>query len=188
MKKKTQKQYAPSRKEMSKRSGEHTSRFAPDWWELEGKGLAKLRICRSCHAVYFDKHWHTWARVKQMAEKLRRLGVREDTCAECRWSADAKRGDRGYEGEVMLTGWQSADDKRELLAIARNIGVRATKRDPQDQIIAIQDQGTRVRILTTENQLAISIGKQIDRARKGGKLEIRFSHGDAPVRVRWQGK
>lgn len=186
-KQKGKKQYSPSRKEVDKRTGEHTSRAAPDWWELEKLGLEKLRVCRRCHAIYFDKHWHTWARVRILAERLRKARVREDVCTECRWALDSgPEGKRNWEGEVVLTGLSDSAKKREVLALVRNVGKRATERDPEDQVIRIEDKGETVRILTTENQLAISIGKQIDRARKGGKLDIKFSHEDAPVRVTWQ--
>jgi hypothetical protein len=45
-----------------------------------------------------------------------------------------------------------------------------------------------VRVTTTENQLAISLGKQVDSAFKGGTLKIRFSDEDLPVRVFWDEK
>ncbi len=185
---KTRSAYSPSRTEIDKRTGGHTARFARDFGEHETKGFRELRVCRSCHAVYFDEHWHAWQRAKVLAERLKRMGARETICAECRWARDAKRGQGvNYEGEVLLSGWRTTDEKVDILQLVRNIGKRATLRDPEDQIIRIEDNGDRVRILTTENQLAVGIGKQVDRARKGGKLDIVFSHGDAPVRVRWMG-
>jgi hypothetical protein len=72
-----------------------------------------------------------------------------------------------------------------VLALARNVGRRAQARDPEDRIIKINDAPGGAVVTTTENQLAVSIGKQIDRARKGGKLDITWSQGDKPVRVRW---
>jgi hypothetical protein len=69
--------------------------------------------------------------------------------------------------------------------LARNVANRAGRRDPEDRIIKIVDAGESVVIYTTENQLAVSIGKQIHSARKGGTLVITWSHQDKPVRVRW---
>src|SRR3989344_328087 len=59
--------------------------------------------------------------------------------------------------------------------MVRNIRSRASNRDPQDQIIKIEDKGDTIRITTTENQLAVSLAKQVARAHKGGKLDIKFS-------------
>ncbi|MBI4281186.1 hypothetical protein HY628_03235 [Candidatus Uhrbacteria bacterium] len=182
-------QHIPRRAEVDKIAAEFVGRLAPDWWEKEVKGLKKLAVCQDCQAIYYDEHWHSWGRAKDLAKRLRKAGVRETVCFECqRVRQIGLEGERGYEGEALLSGWGSIEEKREILRLARNVGKRATLRDPEDQIIRLEDKGKQIRILTTENQLAISIGKQVDRARKGGKLEIKFSHQDAPVRVIWTGK
>lgn len=168
-------------------TGSFSPQNSPDWWKKETKGLKTLAVCPRCHALYYDKHWHSWADVKDLTVRLRAEGVKDQLCAECLWSKDAKKGMRNYEGEVILASWENTKQKIEMLQQARNVGKRALARDPEDQIISIEDLGNRVRILTTENQLAVSIGKQIDRAHKGGKLEIKFSHEDAPTRVIWTG-
>ncbi|MDP3985522.1 MAG: hypothetical protein Q8P82_02045 [bacterium] len=170
----------------SKISEAFTPRIAPSWWGKETKGLEKIVVCPKCHALYYDKHWHSWSQAKGLAERLRKLSVVEEMCTECRWSHDAgSESKRSYEGEVILAGWGTLEEKREIIQIIRNVGNRATRRDPEDQIIRIDDQGNKIRVLTTENQLAVSIGKQVDRARKGGRLEIIFSEQDAIARVRW---
>ncbi|MFH1611690.1 MAG: hypothetical protein ABH887_00225 [bacterium] len=66
--------------------------------------------------------------------------------------------------------------------LINNIGERAFKRDPMDRIIKINDNKTEIEILTTENQLAISIGKQIKSAFKGD-IEIKLSKEESVVRV-----
>jgi hypothetical protein len=38
---------------------------------------------------------------------------------------------------------------------------------------------------TSKNQLAAEIGRKLDRAYKGGKLEIKWSKDDKPVDVTW---
>lgn len=191
-KRKSVKQYFVRCVEKDKRTGSHTSRIAPDWWEREIKGGESLRRCTRCGAVYFDKHWHTIPRFWEVYKKmLPRKKIVDGLCIECKWvkSGHADRrtdwaGKVDYEGEVILENLISRD-KNEILNLIRNIGKRAIKRDPQDQIIRIKDEGRRVIITTTENQLAVSIGKQVDRAFKGGNLEIKWSHEDAPARVRW---
>ena len=77
------------------------------------------------------------------------------------------------------------DKKNEILKLAQNVGERAFKRDPMDRIISIKEKDKETEILTTENQLAVSIAKQIKRAFKGetGKPEISWSHQESTVRV-----
>lgn len=185
-------QHFPRRIDVDKRTAEHTSRFAPDWWEKEIKGKEPIRKCSRCDAIYFDEHWHTipgfWQAYKKMLPKKK---IIEEVCYECKWIKDGHldrkndwAGKEGWEGEVILDNL-IPKDKDEILNLVRNIGKRALKRDPQDKIIRIKDEGKRVIITTTENQLAVSIGKQVARAFKGGNLEIKWSHEDEPARVRW---
>lgn len=176
-----------SRSARSKLTGAYVGRNAPDWWEKEVKGKKEVRVCSRCHAVYFDKHWHT---IPGIFTWMKKRGIAADgLCFECTW---INRGTRfaamNYEGEVILEGFSSQKEKQEILKLVRNVGARASLRDPEDQIMAIEDRGKKVIVRTTENQLAISIGKQVSRAFKGGDCEIRYSHEDAPVRVYWRGK
>lgn len=182
-------QRAMPRKKKDKLTGNHTPRVAPYWWNKKVKGEKAIRSCPRCGAVYFDKHWHIvpdfWAEYKKIFPADRK-NVIEELCAECKW-IDSGKEDTEWEGEVILKNLVDAD-KNEILNLVRNIGARAFRRDPEDQIIKIEDRGREVVITTTENQLAVSIGKQIARAFKGGKLEIIWSDEDAPARVRWTRK
>ena len=137
-------------------------------------------VCVRCHAVYFGKHWQTSP--KLYAEfKARRAA--EILCNECRV---IKRKD-GYGGEVVLKNI-AGTAKAEIMREIKNIGDRASRRDPEDQIIKIEDKGKSVRVTTTENQLALSIGRQIAASRKGGKLQIKLSKEDKLARVVWTAK
>ena len=138
-------------------------------------------VCRRCHAVYFDKHWHTDP--KLYAEFKVHHGAMEILCGECRQIQQKD----GYGGEVILKNVAIAD-KPELIQEIKNIGDRAFRRDPEDQIIKIEDKGKSIRVTTTENQLALSIGKQISASHKGGKLDIKLSKEDKLVRVVWVSK
>ena len=148
--------------------------------------MARLTVCSDCQAVYFDKHWHTNPKMAKVL--LASPGVVRVACTECSW----KRGSAGktvnYEGEVLLQNIPDEEIKLQVLRLVRNVGKRALTRDPEDQIIRIEDKVGRIRITTTENQLAVSIGKQIARAFKGGELQIKWSHEDGPARVVWTHK
>ena len=137
-------------------------------------------VCKRCHAVYFDKSWHTDP--KLYAEfKVRR--ATERLCGECQ----KIRQKDGYGGEVILKNIIAAE-KAELIQEIKNIGARASRRDPEDQIIKIEDNGKAIRITTSENQLAISLGKQIAASHKGGKIQIKLSKEDKLIRVEWTAK
>ncbi len=139
------------------------------------------RVCPDCFSVYYDKHWHAPSFFGGK-RAVRSASLLSERCTECTIRAKA-RGSVTFAGEVTLKGEFSPEEQAELLRLVRNVGKRATKRDPQDRIIHIDSSGTSVKIFTTENQLAVSIGKQIHRARKGTTLTITWSHDDKPVRV-----
>lgn len=185
--KKLTSQYALTRSKKDKLTASHTPRIAPSWWEHEIKGKKSLRVCSRCGAVYFDEHWHTIPNFGEIYKKmLPKKSVVRELCAECKWIQGGKD-QTGWEGELVLENLVP-DDKKGILNLIRNVGKRALLRDPEDQIIKIDDRGKKVIITTTENQLAVSIGKQIASAFKGGRLEIIWSDEDAPARVRWTRK
>lgn len=138
-------------------------------------------LCTGCGAIYFDKHWHSASLVKGIV----RGDLKEALCDACKMGVKDDGGKvSGFGGEVTLEG-MSDDIKSEVIGLVRNVGKRATHRDPEERIVKIVDKGKSVAVYTTENQLAVSIGKQVHRARKGGELQITWSHDDKPVRVRW---
>lgn len=158
----------------------------PQWWHKKNLGKEPVQVCERCHAVYYDEHWHSWQNAKSLADFLRKGSMAKETlCTECAYIKKGHDGVEGYEGEVLLHGLTDPKEKTEILNLVRNVGKRATLRDPEDQIIKIEDKEDTVRVTTTENQLAVSIGKQVARAHKGGKLEIKFSEVDHLVRVVW---
>jgi len=161
-------------------------RIAPSWWEKETLRKARLTVCSDCQAVYFDKHWHT--NLKMAKVLLASPGIERAVCTECAWKRQSAGKTVNYEGEVLLQNIPDEEVKLQVLRLVRNVGKRALTRDPEDQIIRIEDKVGRIRITTTENQLAVSIGKQVARAFKGGELQIKWSHEDAPARVVWTHK
>jgi hypothetical protein len=137
-------------------------------------------VCKRCHAVYFDKFWHT---DPKLYAEFKARGAMEIFCGECK----RLRQNDGYGGEVILKNIVGAA-KAEIMREIKNIGDRASRRDPEDRIIKIEDNGGSVRIITTENQLALSLGRQIAASRKGGKLQIKLSKEDKLARVVWTAK
>ncbi len=156
----------------------------PHWWEDEHTGLRKVLVCGRCHAIYYDKHWHSWQRTNGSLP----AGVKfsEALCFACAALLKQKGGAaRGYGGEAIFSGLSDIAKRILVVNEIRNIGKRAVARDPEAQIIKIEDLGGSLRVTTTQPQLAASIGKQIDSAFKGGKLRVIWSKDNLPARVRW---
>lgn len=150
----------------------------------DGKSEAQegIVICPACHAVYCDKHWHS---SEVFYNTYRHHGeIRRELCPEDKTTADERT---GWSGEVVLKNIRP-ELKIEILEQARNIGKRAMRRDPEEKILKIIDAGREVRILTSENQLAAALGKEIAAAHKGGKVQIKWSRDDKPCRVIWTAK
>lgn len=144
-----------------------------------GPGKVDIVMCKNCDAVYYEKSWHhSLEDYWQLSQDKR---VKFVICPACQMIKDKK-----YEGVVTL---ENVPQKREeeILRLVRNVAERAFKRDPMDRIIHIDheapDGKSTINIFTTENQLAVSIGKQIKRAFKE-KLDIQWSHQESTVRVR----
>jgi len=139
------------------------------------------RMCTGCFSVYFDKHWHAPAFFGGAAS-VKRARLKGGLCDACRMKTAKEPA--SYAGEVTVAGRFAADDLAEIVRLIRNVGKRAMRRDPEDRILSLERTKDGVRIRTSENQLAVSIGKQVHRARKGTDLTITWSHHDKPVRVR----
>lgn len=171
------------------------TRKETQWWQKETRKLSASQLCERCGAVWFDGHWHTAPMLaaelkakKNLAKKAGKAGSGKPVlCYECHiavnGSADPTKA--AYAGQLTLDGLKDAKDKAEVLATCRNFGTRANKRDPEARIVGIDDRGDRVIITTTENQLAVGMGKAVDAAHKGGKLRIVWSKDDMPARVFW---
>lgn len=137
---------------------------------------AGVVICDTCKAVYYDKHWHSRSLV---ASWLDLKGAAIGRCEAC-------RGGKQYAGEIVLEGLKDSLERDEILHLIRRVGKRAQLRNAEARVIGIEVTGARVRVTTTDNQLAVAIGKQIHEARKGSQLQVTWSSGDKPVRVIWR--
>jgi hypothetical protein len=164
-----------SRKSRSVKSGSIRFTAKPSLKIEQSAAPRNAAVCPDCGAVYYDKHWHSAALIRK---DVKIAGLPGKKCEQCRGGASRA-------GTVVLEGLIGEAERREMIGLVRNIGKRASLRDPEDRIVMISGSGSRLTVWTSENQLAASIGRQIDRARKGGKLSITWSKGDKPVLVRW---
>ena len=141
---------------------------------LSGPGVV---ICEDCGAAYYKKSWkHSLDDHKNISEEE---DVRFALCLACKMKKD-----RLFEGQVTIEHIP-ASIRGDLTGLIENIERRAHKRDPMDRIIVMKSHGKDgLLVRTTENQLAVSIGKQIARAHKGVRMDIQWSNKESVVYVR----
>ena len=143
-----------------------------------GKEPAGFLVCSQCRAVFHNKHWQWNATLlaKHSGDKKT-----ETIYPACKITRKEEA-----EGVLELAGFVSEGQKQEILGLLKNAGQRAAERDPLDRIFAWDDAGKKIVVYTTENQLAISLGKQVKRA-FNGELDISSSKNADVVKVKWQG-
>lgn len=140
-----------------------------------GAGKKDFAVCQTCNAVYYSKSWHQgFLEYKHLNEDK---SIRFVICPACRMIKDGK-----FEGKVVLENVPS-EYKDEILNNVKNTGDRASKRDPMDRIVEIKESGNDIEVLTTENQLARVIGRQVARAYKNAKTSIQWSKEESVARV-----
>lgn len=191
--------YQPYRKQRNQQTGDFRPQGPRPQKKEYGAGKADYVICPECHCVYFGKGWHH--SLDQDIDRLKEdKEIQFEKCPACIMIENKQ-----FEGEVVVEG-PPADKKNQIKNIARNYGERAFKEDPMDRVISIQEKQvkrptaqekrgkesreqvkgrTDLRILTTENQLAVRIAKKIEQS-FGAKpeLKIKYSHRDKVARAK----
>ena len=163
-----------NRNQIKQGGGAVQSRLPKSKKEEQEFSVAKdIVICPDCNAVYYHKSWHhALEGYDQLSEDK---DLQFSVCPACQMIKEKK-----YEGQVIIKN-VSEKEKKELLNLIKNTAERALKRDVLDRIIKIKE-GSEIEILTTENQLAVGLGKQIKRAFKA-KIDVKWSKGESVARV-----
>lgn len=89
------------------------------------------------------------------------------------------------DGVLHLTGSFLEKHKEEILHTIRNAEKSAVERDAMNKIENIEESETDITVYTVKNRLAVTIGRKLDSAFKGGKLDITWSEDDKPAEVKW---
>jgi len=140
-----------------------------------GAGKKDFVVCERCNAVYYYKSWkHGFADYKHLNENK---NIKFEICPACRMIKDKK-----FEGKIVLENVPS-EHKQDILNNIKNTGERAYKRDPMDRIISVKKSGKKIEVLTTENQLARIIARQVTSAYKNAKSDISWSKEEGVARV-----
>ncbi|MEX2144933.1 MAG: hypothetical protein WD712_00935 [Candidatus Spechtbacterales bacterium] len=141
-----------------------------------GPGKQDILICPECNAVYFEKSWHHGLEEYRRANPDKR--IKFVLCP-----ADDMKKKGLFEGQVIIENIPVGLGK-EVLNQVNNIAERAHQRDVLDRILDFHYLGDKIEIKTSENQLAMAIGKEIEKAHKGAEVDIQFSKGEDTARVR----
>ncbi len=194
------KPYKPSPKEEGKVRGGFDQKTPKAKKETEemGPGREDIVICKECEAVYYYKSWHH--KLEDYPELKKSKNVKFTLCPACRMEKSGK-----YEGEIIIENLPE-DIKEDIKKLAKNFGKRAKEKDPMDRIISIEEKTIKrptarqrrkadsrkeikgqkkLRILTTENQLAQRLGEKINEVfGKDNNISISHSDKEDVIRVR----
>ena len=147
-------------------------------------GLAKKEyiLCPRCESVYFSKSWHHSFGEEKKGHLKESKRVREKMCPACIMARDGL-----FEGELLIIlPSQDHEARRDIINAVENSDRLAQERDPMDRVIKTEIKPEVIRVLTSENQLAVKIGKKLKASFRGSKLSIKHSKDEDIIRVQWE--
>ncbi|MBI1888381.1 MAG: hypothetical protein HYS15_00370 [Candidatus Spechtbacteria bacterium] len=134
--------------------------------------------CKICDAVYYSKSWHHKREAFQKLNSLKDVDMKFFVCPACQMLNDGT-----FEGEIIIEN-SPQDSQGDVLRNIKNTGQKEYERDPMDRILKIEERPGHIRVLTSENQLARNIARQIERAyKKRARLKILLSKEDDLIRI-----
>lgn len=148
---------------------------------LAGKGYL---VCPVCKSVFFDKSWHHPIEKDKNFSTKKDKNIKFELCPACDMLKK-----KMFEGEIVIKlnpAGEHAIIKNDVLGAIKNSDELARQRDPMDRVLWMEDEGNEIKIYTSENQLAVIIGKKLDSSFPGGQLKIDHSHGEDLIRVFWE--
>ncbi len=141
---------------------------------LLAKAYQEPTVCPSCRLVFHKKRWlrdeHIFAEVSTVAHKHK--------CPACR-----KIEDHYYMGQVVASGDFFLPIKDEIVNLIHNQEKKESFRNPLARIMSLKYQSNNLVVETTTDNLAVMIGKAIQRS-YNGELKVNFNDGKI-ARVHW---
>jgi hypothetical protein len=128
-------------------------------------------VCPSCGVVYEHGAYH-W--------KPRPAGAQEHACPACRRIADQYPA-----GYLTLDGEFFQGHRDEIMGLVHNEAARARAEHPLERIMAVEEQGGKTVITTTDLHLPRRIGDALHHAYRG-ESETKYSPDEYLVRVSWR--
>lgn len=146
-------------------------------------GLAgkEFILCSNCGSIFFDKSWHHGWHEESGDHIKEDRQIKFELCPACKMAKD-----KIFEGEIVIKlKIKSKTVKADILNTIKNSEKQAREKDPMDRILWTEEDGDEIRIFTSENQLAVKIGKKLRSSFGGSKLRIKHT-GEDLVRVNWE--
>ena len=128
-------------------------------------------VCGSCGAVYHEGRWQ-W--MTPAADAL------QTRCAACRRIEENLPA-----GYVSIEGPFSQSHRDELVNLVRHLERREKAEHPLKRIMAIEEDGGKLLITTTDIHLARAIGEALHDAYKG-ELDFHYNKEEYLLRIRWR--
>lgn len=156
--------------------GEQKSRHAMQEF---GPGKKEFIFCPHGEAVYYRKSWHHTEKFFRNPPSLQGKDMRFKLCP-----AHQMIKNKQYEGEIVIKNIP-AKFRRELLNFVENFGERAMRRDVLDRLLELRMTNDKLRITTSENQLAQKLAQKISEAfKKKVVFKISRAQKSDVVRIR----
>src|SRR3989338_7954072 len=133
-----------------------------------GKAGKEFIICNGCDSVFFDKAWHHRLEEEKSAHLKTDRKIKFELCPACKMERD-----KLFEGELVINiKNKELSIKNNVLNTVKNSDKQARERDPMDRILRIEERADGIHIFTSENQLAVRIGKKLKSSFPKSNLEI----------------
>lgn len=134
-------------------------------------------ICEGCGAVYTQKTW----RARQLGRWIPVDAADWALCPACE-RLRAKLA----QGRVVFKGDEALAHEEELRRRVRNVERRARYTQPERRVVSIERRPGGLEVLTTSQQLAHRIAREIEKL-WGGHVVYRWSSRDGALFATWQG-
>jgi len=142
-----------------------------------GPGKKDILVCKRCKAAYWYKSWHH--NLDDYPELDVDKNIKFTLCSACKMIKQNK-----FEGEIKVFS-VSSKIREDVINTIQNVGETAYNKNCQNRLISLKKKegGKKLVGHTTENQLAVRIGKKIAQS-FNGDVEINHSKKESVSRVK----
>ena len=155
------------------RPGPHSKKDEQEF----GKAKKEFIECMNCGSCYFEKSWHHSLDQAKLEHLKQEKMIKFDLCPACKMGKEKR-----YEGEVVIK-ISGTMNKQEIMNEIKNSDLMARQKDPMDRVLWTEDKPDGLHVFTSENQLAVKIGKKIKSSLGKGTLTIDHSQDEDVTRV-----
>lgn len=131
------------------------------------EGVADMTACPDCGNIFHDKKWNHAENVIN-TKKEKKINKRK-VCPACRMVRSKQ-----YEGEIIISGFPESM-RQEVINLIKGFGEREEEMDSQNRIVSFSTTRGGYRVTTTDDQMAVRIGKKIRHAFNTVILDISYA-------------